>query len=407
MCRRLCFALLLTLHPLVAGPPNYACGPAKSVALPKLTVSGPFTHANLTLFLLHGPQVRASKTILTLKEAMERKIVIVHETSDVNLLSVENTSPDVEIFIMSGDVVKGGKQDRAMAFDLVVPAKSGKVPLPSFCVESGRWRKRGGEDTAKFACSDNQVVGKGLKIAVNESRQQGEVWKEVAAAQAKISDNVGKNVQSASSPSSLQLALEDKDLQARLAKYEKELLHACDGKADVVGVAVAINGEISSADIFATNELFAKLWPKLLRSAATEAIAEISGAKKFAEPRAEAVTAFLAQSAQGQTKEVVIASRPPANAQQLNNAPVQSSDIGNQATTGQQRAIREPALVAANYRCQILQVVNPKSLLVESHDKEHAGIVWHRCVIAKDPPKPQPQQSQPGNNNTTPQPKDR
>ena len=90
-------------------------------------VSGPYTHANLTVFLLHGPNTLPDQKLLTLQEALEQKKAIVHETSQVNELSVENLAGDTGLYLQSGDIVKGGKQDRAIAYDLILPPKSGKV----------------------------------------------------------------------------------------------------------------------------------------------------------------------------------------------------------------------------------------------------------------------------------------
>ena len=55
------------------------------------------------------------------------------------------------MFIQAGDIVKGGKQDRVLTVSLLLPAKSGRVPIASFCVEQGRWSARGKEDHAKFS----------------------------------------------------------------------------------------------------------------------------------------------------------------------------------------------------------------------------------------------------------------
>lgn len=346
-------------------------------------LSGPYNSGNLSLFLVHGPDTMTGKKVVTLQEAMAKEIVVVHETSDVNLLSVENKDPNVEVFIMAGDVVKGGKQDRAIAFDLVVPPKSGLVALPSFCVESGRWRKRGAETDGKFGCSDCQVVGRTLKAAVNESRQQGEVWKEVAEAQKRISDNVGKNVQAAASPSSLQLALEDKDLNQKLANYEKELSDICKGKSDVIGVAIVVNGHVSGVDVFGSSDLFCKLWPKLLKSAATEAFAESDKLVKFKLPTAQAVESFMAEAAAGESKEVPLVS--------AGSRGLTANNIAQQGRVPTQPAENvKPAPPATNYRCKIVQVSQKKSILVESHDNLHAGVVWHRCYIAKDEPPAKP-----------------
>ena len=59
-----------------------------------------------------------------------------------------------------------------------------------------------------------------------------------------------------------------------IAAYVKKLEKSLDKQKDVIGYAVVINGKVHSADVFANADLFRKLWPKLLKCAAIEAIAE-------------------------------------------------------------------------------------------------------------------------------------
>src|SRR5258706_1448754 len=84
-------------------------------------ISGPYTHENLSIYLIHGKG--AGKQYVTLKEAMESRKVIVYETKSVNELAVENVSGE-PVFINGGDIVKGGQQDRVLTNDFVLPPKS-------------------------------------------------------------------------------------------------------------------------------------------------------------------------------------------------------------------------------------------------------------------------------------------
>ena len=97
-------------------------------------VSTPITHQNLTIFLIHGEDASSNESLITLQEAMEMKVFKVYETEDVNELIVENISPKYDVFIQSGDIVKGGKQDRVLAFSIIIPRNSGKVSIEAFCV---------------------------------------------------------------------------------------------------------------------------------------------------------------------------------------------------------------------------------------------------------------------------------
>jgi hypothetical protein len=263
------------------------------------TFSGPYTYQNLTIFLVHGKDTLPTKKMLTLAEALEQKKLVVHETKNVNELSVENVAADVDVFIQSGDIVKGGQQDRVLGYDLIVSAKSGKVPIPSFCVEQGRWSKRGQEDPGKFDSSGFNANGKEFKKAVNFARKQDEVWAQVKAAQMKLAKNVGQSVQSKDSGTSLQLTLEDKKLLEKLDNYTKELSKIAEGKKDVLGYVVAVNGQIDGADIYGANVLFEKSWARLLKGCATDALAEFDKDKKFTQPTVDAVKKFLTDANQG------------------------------------------------------------------------------------------------------------
>jgi hypothetical protein len=299
------FAVLTAAAGTAHGSPP-ADRPAQA---PNYRLSGPFTHENLTIYLIHGEDKIKDKNFLTLQEALAQKKVIVHETQNVNQLSIENTSAD-EVFVQAGDIVKGGQQDRVIAYDLVVPAHSGKMPIASFCVEAGRWTQRGRESVTSFDSSMDQAPTKGLKMAVRQDMAQQKVWENVDKAQKQLEGNLGGSVRGAASASSLQLTLENEKLTQTTDAYVKKLVPIVEGKKDVLGYAVAINGKISSADIYISHGLFQKLWPVLLKGSAVEALVEMQkDKKKFATPSAEAVLGFLADAERGKTSTQEVTKR--------------------------------------------------------------------------------------------------
>lgn len=275
-------------------------GPAPEAGNYKIT--GPYTHDNLSVFLIHGKDRITGKTFLTLQEAITQKKVIVYETRSVNELAIENVSND-EVYVQSGEIVKGGQQDRVLAIDMIVPARSGKMPIAAFCVEHGRWSKRGTEQVTVFSSSAEVVSTRDLKLAAKSARSQGEVWKNVTVAQDKLSSNVGVRVNAGASESSLQLALENKAVQKSADEYVKALARIMDGRKDVIGYAFAINGKLNSADVYASSSLFKKLWPKLLKASAIEAIAEFRKGGKFAPVAKNEVKTFLDDSETGKAAE--------------------------------------------------------------------------------------------------------
>jgi hypothetical protein len=265
-----------------------------------LVLSAPVSAHNLTAWFLLAPaqeQAAPPPDYLVLGEAMTAGAAVVHETGTVNQLLIENLGA-VDLFLQAGDIVKGGRQDRTIGTDFIVPARSGRVPMPVFCVESGRWHRRSHESDAVFAESKHALASKKARMALRE-KDQRKVWDEIAEEQRALEMELGAPVRASASPSSLELSYEQEGLQRELDDYLVPLAHAYEalrgGTADavqpslwgaapgaggergalpLVGVVWAINGAPSHADRYASPALFAKLWEKLLRAAATEALRE-------------------------------------------------------------------------------------------------------------------------------------
>src|SRR5437588_8158511 len=185
-------------------------------------LEGPFTQGNLTVFLIHGRDKIKGQTFLTLEEGLVQKKVIVRETREVNELTIQNVGRE-EVYVQSGDIVKGGAQDRMMVSDLILPPRSGVIPISVYCVEHGRWSQRGSEQVGVFNSSANTVASREVKLAAKLKSSQSEVWREVSVAQDKLSTNVGSGVTRNDSPSSFQLTLENDKVQKNADDYVKAL----------------------------------------------------------------------------------------------------------------------------------------------------------------------------------------
>ena len=265
-------------------------------------VSGPYTYNNLSIFLLHGQSGEDGRKLLTLQEAMDQKKVVVFETGQVNELSIENQSSQ-DVFVQSGDIVKGGRQDRVLVTDLVLPAHSGKLPIAAFCVEHGRWTKRGNEQAEQFSGSNRALPAKSLKLAVRDEKSQAKVWAEVESTQSRLgaghASSNGTMSASSASPTSMQLALEDKHVVDQTGNYVQNLGRIIDGRNDVVGYAYTINGKLNSAEVYASHDLFRRMWPKMLQASAAEALAERRTEKAAAPPNVGVVKEALASGDRG------------------------------------------------------------------------------------------------------------
>jgi hypothetical protein len=290
-------------------------GPA--AAADDYRISGPFVHANLAIYLLHG-KAETGPVPLTLQEALAKGAVRVHETGNVNQLDIENLA-DEEIFVQSGDIVKGGQQDRVLMVSLLLPPRSGRVGIASFCVEQGRWSARGKEDVKTFASASASLPSRKAKMAITAptlayagegaaahattSARQHEVWQSVATVQQKLTRSLGAPVAAPQSRSSLQLSLEGKALKDAQAAYVAALQPIGEKDGDVIGYVFAVNGKLNSAEIYPSNGLFRKMWVKLLNANATEAIGEKTAEAAAPLPSIDAVTAFLAVSERAERTE--------------------------------------------------------------------------------------------------------
>jgi hypothetical protein len=306
------YAFVLTLGVILlalAAPAGLLINAQQRIAVESgdYRLSGPYTHRNLAIFLVHGKNSIKGKSFLTLQEALVQKKVVVYETKSVNELSIRNFSNE-DVYVQSGDIVKGGQQDRMIGVDLIVPPRSGKMPISAFCVEHGRWSGRGNERAAVFSSSADAVATKEIKLAAKMSNSQGGVWQSVTVAQDKLSRNVGARVNSPVSGSSLQLAVENGKVQETADSYIKALSDIANRSDDVIGYVFAINGKVNSADIYGSNALFKKLWPKLLKANAIEAIAELQQ-DKFKPASAESVKGFLSEAEKAKPSDKDVSAR--------------------------------------------------------------------------------------------------
>jgi hypothetical protein len=328
----------ITVAPLaaVAFAMAGAC-PENALADPDMRVSGPHVHANLAIYLVHGASV-PGPVPLTLQEAIAKGQVLVSETDRVNELEIENTGSE-PVFIQAGDMVKGGRQDRVLTVSFLLPANSGRLPIASYCVEQGRWSARGKEDLKRFSSAGEAMPSRsallamaapppksqpqagahpagysaaaaerGTREADEVSTKQRQVWDSVAATQRKLSQGLNAPVASPQSASSLQLALENEKLKAARTAFTAALQAVGEAEGDTIGYIVAINGRMSSANLYPSNALFRKMWDKQLAAAVTEAIGEATGETGGSAPTAPAAPAvaaraFLEEAKTGSTSE--------------------------------------------------------------------------------------------------------
>jgi hypothetical protein len=224
--------------------------------------------------------------------------------AEVNQLVLVNNSKR-PLLLLAGEIVTGGKQDRVIGKDRIVPAESDPVDLSVFCVEPGRWTAANGK--YEFGAAAGSGIGGGMvaspvvRSKAMAAKDQQQVWNEVgksrqAMAEALIVNGAPSAAPQVSSTTSYARVMENKEVQKQVdavaapieRDYQSVIKQLRD--KDAVGVVVAVNGDIVWADIFASTHLLQKYWPKLVRSYASEAV--ITRAKG-AEAQAKDAQKFL------------------------------------------------------------------------------------------------------------------
>jgi len=280
------------------------------------TLDGPFTHENLSIYVVRG-STTDGRAYITLDEGLTARTVAVREKgagagqdrAEVNTVEIENRS-DKWLFLQAGDIVKGGKQDRTIMTDLLLAPGSGPQPIEAFCVERGRWTTT--RDGLDFTASPGIVAGGSLKRAIQSDKDQSRVWEEVAKAEGravKAARAGGEPLEAQarlSSTGTYNAIAQNKTVSGSRDAYVKALLPHLQKHQNAIGLAVAINGAVTSADVYGSPALFRRLSAKLLNSFALEALLAREAAQQVKAPGPQQVTAFLSSpaSVRAQTETV-------------------------------------------------------------------------------------------------------
>jgi hypothetical protein len=258
----------------------------------------PIRHGNLTVFPVVAAISHDTQEFLTLDEGVRSGEVVVtesgnvqplmrrrptsvsHDGAQVNQLVLVNNSKR-PLILLAGEIVTGGKQDRVIGKDRLVPAESDPIDLSVFCVEPGRWTASSSSfGSMGFAMAQPAVRGKAMG-----AKDQGEVWSAVRKQQADVSANLAAPAAAAvGGTTSYARVMANEAVKQQVDSVaepiQRSYLSLIQQLRDrnAVGVVVAVNGEIVWADIFASTNLLEKYWPKLVRSYAAEAIVKQTGA---------------------------------------------------------------------------------------------------------------------------------
>jgi hypothetical protein len=227
-------------------------------------MAGPFAHENLTVYLIESDD-QDDRDYITLDQGLKDGVVKVSEKAQAQVqeLEIDNQS-DRYLFLQEGDRITGGQQDRIITTSLVVPPKSGKMPLPSFCIEQSRWH--GGID---FDATGNAALApKDVRQAAKVDKEQGKVWDSVKGVKSMA---VGGSVRAPNTNSSLNETLDSPQVKKLSDEFTAALSDVLKEHPKAVGVAIVVNGKIEEVNIYPSHQLLGRLYPRLLQSYALQA----------------------------------------------------------------------------------------------------------------------------------------
>ena len=266
----------------------------------------PVTYENISVFPVVASYGQDTSAFLTLEEGLVKGEVVVRERGSeemvrgrdgrpvyipqptdaaVNQLVLVNRSKR-PLLLLAGELVSGGKQDRVIGKDRIVPAGAPPLPLDVFCVEHGRWT-----GSSQFAAALT-IVHPSVREKAAVDQKQTDVWAAVRSGSTAQTPSAGPVAPPKISRDRLDYAIAgnahteayEKIYQSSavgvsiddfVAEVQRRFASATSGlKGErVVGVVVAYGGEVAWSDIFASGDLFDHYWHKLLRSYAVEALA--------------------------------------------------------------------------------------------------------------------------------------
>ncbi|MFI5093681.1 MAG: DUF6569 family protein [Candidatus Acidiferrum sp.] len=278
----------------------------------------PVSYENITIFPVVSSSSQDTSAFLTLDEGLSSGEVIVSEQGAAGLARTRNGRPVIvpqynagasvnqlvlinrskrPLLLLAGELVSGGKQDRIIGKDRIVPVGSEPLPLDVFCVEHGRWTGA----SSQFGAAKT-IVHPSVREQAAVAQNQNEVWDAVrsgtlakprmapsavagqsaappppppALSQEVIVDTIA----TAAPTQSYAKIYEQSRVGASVDDFVEELQRRFNRATlglkgeRVVGVVVAYGRDVAWSDIFASDELFEHYRSKLLRSYAVEALA--------------------------------------------------------------------------------------------------------------------------------------
>ncbi len=161
------------------------------------------------------------------------------------------------VFIMAGEIILGGRQNRIVRHDVLIPGRSRTIEIDVYCGEQDRWQE--GKRSFK---SSKSLTAPSLRRMAAGAASQDSIWREI--------DTQLERAEVRSPTRNYEALYRDRQVQRHLdrcVKYFDRVL-----PAETVGAAVFHGRRVLGIEIFSDPDLFEALWPKICRSYAAEVL---------------------------------------------------------------------------------------------------------------------------------------
>jgi hypothetical protein len=186
------------------------------------------------------------RNITNLKKGMAHRKIKISERGnlmyrDINSVVVENNS-DQHLLLLGGELLSGGRQDRIIARDTILPPRSGKTAIKVYCIEDSRWSKEKKFKHAGYADAS-------LKKILDSASSQKKVWNE-------IRKRFRKRRLYPKTNSYLALLGEKIMVDTSGIYFDKLLPEFRRSDSSMIGFVAVTGNQILGADVFISPELF-------------------------------------------------------------------------------------------------------------------------------------------------------
>ena len=204
----------------------------------------------------------------------------ISESGTVNTVVITNLTGQ-PVLILDGEEIVGAKQNRMVNATILVAADR-RTTVPVSCVEQGRWQysseKFGKSEAFGYSTLRRQKaeqVNASLETESSFTADQGAIWSEIAFCESAM------GTESPTGALSDTYRKRDRDLVAMTDNFKQQ--------TGQLGLLVYINNRFVCLDLFDKPDTLEKLWSRLLKSYAVEALSSRKRSAENAQPTPAAV----------------------------------------------------------------------------------------------------------------------